>query len=277
MHNALQLVKRSKQYLIPFKGDLNMQRFQGKTILVTGAASGIGAATVRRILEEGGRVAAADLRQADVEQVLAACGAGDRAQAYALDIADEKQAQGWVAAAVAHFGAIDGLVNCAGIRGVGQLVDFDRAGWDRVLAVNLEGTVNTLQAFALWMRQANRPGAVVNLTSMAGIVGVPNRLAYVASKFGVAGITRAIALELAPFGIRVNAIAPGMIRTPMTSVMFEDAENEKRIRAAHPIGREGRPEEIASAIAFLMSDDASFMTGVIVPVDGGATAGAPSH
>jgi meso-butanediol dehydrogenase/(S,S)-butanediol dehydrogenase/diacetyl reductase len=194
-----------------------------------------------------------------------------------LDIADEKQAQGWVAAAVAHFGAIDGLVNCAGIRGVGQLVDFDRAGWDRVLAVNLEGTVNTLQAFALWMRQANRPGAVVNLTSMAGIVGVPNRLAYVASKFGVAGITRAIALELAPFGIRVNAIAPGMIRTPMTSVMFEDAENEKRIRAAHPIGREGRPEEIASAIAFLMSDDASFMTGVIVPVDGGATAGAPSH
>ena len=104
-----------------------------------------------------------------------------------------------------------------------------------------------------------------------------NRLPYAASKYGVVGITQTIALELGPFGVRVNAVVPGMIRTPMTAPMFEDPENVKRICAAHPIGREGQPEEVAAAIAFFLSDDASFITGVALPVDGGSTAGIASH
>jgi meso-butanediol dehydrogenase/(S,S)-butanediol dehydrogenase/diacetyl reductase len=253
-----------------------MNRFEGKTIVVTGGASGIGAACVRRLHAEGASVVAADLRVADVEKLTAEIGGGERIHALSVDVSDRDQVIAMIDQANQRFGKLYGLVNSAGVRSVGNVLDIEPEAWRRVLAINLDGTFMACQAFARALRDANSEGAIVNLTSGAGIVGIPNRIGYSASKFGVSGITKSMSLELASLGIRVNAVAPGMIRTPMTSSMFQNTENVRKIKAAHPLGRAGEPEDIAAAICFLLSSDASFITGVVLPVDGGNTVGIPS-
>ena len=249
-----------------------MSRFAGRTILVTGGASGIGAATVRRVFSEGANVAIADINQSNLEALVAELGGGPRLLAMSVDVSDRLAVNDFVAKARSQFGTLNGLVNCAGIRGVGSVADFDPERWHKVLGVNLDGTFYTCQAFVQAVKDDKTPRAIVNLSSGAGVLGVPNRLAYVASKFAVGGITRAMAPELGPFGIRVNAVAAGITRTPLMAFLYDDPEAVKRMEASNPLGRGAEPEEIAAAITFLLSDDASFMTGAVMSVDGGQTA-----
>ena len=254
-----------------------MQRFNGKTILVTGGGSGIGAATVQRLHDEGGNIVVLDLRETDAQKTVDLLGGGERMLACPADVSKPAEVDAAFTGAEAHYGRVDHLVNCAGVRGVGSILTTTHEIWQLNMSVNLEGSFNTCQRFVKALVEADRTGAIVNISSQAGLEGLPNRLAYVTSKHGVPGLTRAVAMDVASRGIRVNCIAPGFIASPMTRTMMADSENLKRIRASHPIGREGQPEEIASVIAFLLSDDASYMTGAIVAVDGGITAGAASH
>jgi NAD(P)-dependent dehydrogenase (short-subunit alcohol dehydrogenase family) len=254
-------------------------RLSEKVALVTGAGSGIGRASALRMASEGAAVMCADIDGDGAQQTAAQIAEhGGKSAALELDVTSEAAVQDALQQTVQELGGLQVVFNNAGIGG-------RLTGWDAVINVNLSGVYyGTFHGCAVMAERGG--GAVINTASVAGLNGLvgyvppemeggpvlPGAGAYVASKHGVIGLTRQFAVTYGKRGVRVNAIAPGYIVTPMTEMMRELPEAEQFITDLHPMGRLGQPEEIASAAVFLASDDASFITGVVLPVDGGYTA-----
>jgi meso-butanediol dehydrogenase/(S,S)-butanediol dehydrogenase/diacetyl reductase len=246
-----------------------MARFEGKVAWITGAASGIGAATARRLASEGARVFLAD-RNAELGRALER-ELGERAAFGVLDVRELAQVEASVAACAERFGRIDVVVNNAGIGMYGKAPDLDPKWWREVLAVDLDSVYYGCRAAIPELRRAGG-GAIVNTASISGLFGDYGLLAYNAAKGGVVNLTRALAIDHAREGIRANAVCPGPIETPLAKALVEHESVGADYKRLIPMGRVGRAEEVAAAIAFLASDDAAYVTGAMLVVDGGVTA-----
>jgi NAD(P)-dependent dehydrogenase (short-subunit alcohol dehydrogenase family) len=251
-------------------------RVAGKVALVTGAASGLGAATARRLAEEGASVMLTDVADAGRAVADEIEGAGGKAAFSRHDVTSEADWEEAVAATLERFGRLTVLVNNAGVADAAQeLMSHDFAAWRRTLSVNLDGVFLGLR-YAGPAIAAAGGGSVINISSVMGKVAFPGAAAYCASKGGVALLTKAAALEWAPLGIRVNSVHPGFFDTPMVSGALRQMGNQNEmltlIISRHALGRLGVPREIGEAVVFLASDESSFMTGSELIVDGGYTA-----
>ena len=246
-----------------------MGRLQHKVSIITGAAQGIGLATALKFAQEGAIVIVCDLKQAAVDEAVAACRqAGAQAEGFLMDVTDRDQVDAVVARVRERFGRIDVLVNNAGITQDARLVKMTQAQFDRVIDVNLRGVFHCAQAVAEGMT-AQGSGVILNASSVVGIYGNFGQTNYAATKFGVIGFTKTWARELGAKGVRVNAVAPGFIKTPILASMPEDVL--KGMEARVPLKRLGQPEEIANVYAFLASDEASYVNGAVIEVCGGMT------
>jgi 2-hydroxycyclohexanecarboxyl-CoA dehydrogenase len=242
---------------------VRLMRLEARTAFVTGGASGIGAATARRLAAEGARVAIGDLDEAGARDVAAEIDGF----ACALDVADAASARAALAAAAEALGPVDVLVNNAGTDRFAFFVNTDEALWDFVLGVNLRGTIAVTHA-VLDSMQKRGAGAIVNVASEAGRVGSQGSVVYSAAKAGVIGFTRHLALEVGADGITVNAVAPGTTATERV-LRARTPEDTRRVAEAIPVKRLGEPAEIAEAVAFLASDAAAFINGATLDVNGG--------
>ena len=253
-----------------------MKRFHDKVVLVTGSASGIGAASARRFAAEGAYLMLGDIDERKGEELLPTL--GSRARFLATDVSCLEQVEALTQAAVEHFGRLDVVINNAGVGTFGQVPDLDPKYWRKVVAVNLDSVFFGCRAAIPRLRESSG-GAIVNTASISGLFGDYGIPAYNAAKGGVVNLTRSLAIEHAREGIRVNAVCPGPIDTPMTSQLRANPSVADAYRSVIPIGRPGTADEVAAAIAFLASDDAGYITGVMLPVDGGLTAssGQPNY
>ncbi|MGX9176950.1 glucose 1-dehydrogenase [Mesorhizobium sp. BHbdii] len=247
--------------------------FENKVALVTGAASGMGLATAQAFAKAGAAVALADVNETAVRAAAdSLTSAGHRAIAIQCDVADMEQVAAMVEKTVAEFGSLDAAFNNAGVQSpVAETADADPKDYDFVMGVNLRGVWNCMKYELLQMRKQGS-GAIVNNSSLGGLVGIAERGIYHASKHGVVGLTKSAGLEYAAKGIRINAVCPGIIETPMVTGMLEtQPEAMDALMQVVPIGRLGKAEEIADAVLWLCGDAASFIVGHALPVDGGYT------
>ena len=246
--------------------------FENQVALVTGAASGIGLATAKAFAQSGDSVALADWNEKAVRSAAEElAGQGHKTLAIRCDVADDAQVEAMVDQTVAVFGRLDAAYNNAGVQNeLAEAADQTREDFDRVVGINLRGVWSCMK-FELRQMRKQGSGTIVNCSSLGGLVGSPERGIYHAAKHGVLGFTKSAALEYAARGIRINAICPGLIQTPMSDQMVAAGQGEalKEMEKSIPMGRVGRPEEIANAVLWLCSDAASYVTGQSISVDGG--------
>lgn len=247
----------------------DLRNLRGKVIAITGGGSGLGREMALLFARQGARVAvldrAADSARAVVDELNA--DQGQEHLALTVDVSSAQDVNETFDRLAREASGVYGLVNSAGIREIASVLELTPAEWERVLAVNLSGTFYCSQAAARQML-ASGTGAIVNISSVAGLVAFDNRPAYTASKAGVVGLTKSFAKELAPRGVRVNAICPGLMRTPLTESYFEDEQFERNIGVTVPLGRPGLPHEIAEIALFLLSPASSLISGVALAADG---------
>ncbi|MEK7293388.1 MAG: SDR family oxidoreductase [Nitrospirota bacterium] len=250
-----------------------MKRLDGKVALITGGGTGIGAACARIFAQEGATVVITGRRKDVLETVVREIEkAKGRALAVAGSVTDEAHAQAAVAQAARSYGKLDILVNNAGAGAFGKLLhETDEATWNEMLAINLTGTYRMIKAAVPEMIKAGG-GSIVNVSSIASLVGIPMIAAYSASKGGMDALTRCVAMDYAQQKIRCNSVCPGLVDTPMASGLISNPEALTQILTAYPLGRPGTSEEVAKLILYLAADESSWVTGSIFPIDGGMTA-----